>query len=395
MLRFIVLVTLNYAWAAVCPPYVVTYGLSHGYSQSQVSIGVSLEMFCLILGNVLWGRISDHFRTNKKIWMLCMTIAAADVFFLFTSRSYGGFLAGFCLLGTVNGATGILMDTWVLKQLGNDIAKYGRIRSFGAAGYAAAMLAAGFIIKTRGYFALAAVSLMIWAAAVGIALFLAEKPWETAEGTAGTPLKRKAGEREISGRRELFRDFLNRDYLLWLLLLFLAGMAIAPCNNLKIVILGKAGGDVSSQGLDGFLGCAVQFFLFFLVGKLGNLAPRRRMLIVTASISAGIVCYLTAASTLQVYLGTILIHGVYSIVNPATREIVTKTVPGRSHTTAIGIGDTCYSHFSNMLIMTVSGTVSERFGLNVMLSVCLCIALAAVALCAMTAGEGDARGNSI
>ena len=239
MLRFIVLVTLNYAWAAICPPYVVTYGLSRGYSQSQVSIGVSLEMLCLILGNVLWGRISDHFRTNKRIWMLCMTIAASDVFFLFTSRSYGGFLAGFCLLGTVNGATGILMDTWVLKQLGNDIAKYGRIRSFGAAGYAAAMLAAGFIIKTRGYFALAAVSLMIWAAAVGIALFLAEKPWETAEGTAGTPLKRKAGEREISGRRELFRDFLNRDYLLWLLLLFLAGMAIAPCNNLKIVILGK------------------------------------------------------------------------------------------------------------------------------------------------------------
>ena len=107
------------------------------------------------------------------------------------------------------------------------------------------------------------------------------------------------------------------------------------------------------------------------------------MLIVTLAISAGIVLYITAASPVQVYLGSIMIHGVYSIVNPATRDVVSRRIRPDRRVMATGIGDACYGNLSNMLIMTVAGTVSGRFGMNAMLAVCLVFSLAAAALCLM------------
>ena len=44
-----------------------------------------------------------------------------------------------------------------------------------------------------------------------------------------------------------------------LAVVFLLGMEIAPVNTFKISILEALGGDVSTQGMDGFFSCVAQF----------------------------------------------------------------------------------------------------------------------------------------
>ena len=86
-------------------------------------------------------------------------------------------------------------------------------------------------------------------------------------------------------------------------------------------------------------------------------------------------------------MGSMLFYGIFSIINPCTREIVRDCVDENDQTTAIGIADAAQNNISTMISMLYSGFISERFGVNTLLSVCMVMAVATAALCMMLAAR--------
>ena len=97
--------------------------------------------------------------------------------------------------------------------------------------------------------------------------------------------------------------------------------------------------------------------------------------------------YMSASSAVMVYMGSMLFYGIFSIINPCTREIVRDCVDENDQTTAIGIADAAQNNISTMISMLYSGFISERFGVNTLLSVCMVMAVATAALCMMLAAR--------
>ena len=463
LIRFALLTFFFYHFMGAFTPYFVAMGLDRGFSQTFVSIAISFQMVCVLLGNTLWGRISDHYGSSKKVFIASMFCATLFQTFLFASPNAVVYFLMYGIFGTCSGAMGVLLDTWFLDSIGYDMSTFRKIRSFGSLGYGSAILISGMLLKWQGYTALFILStfMLILTAllCIGVAevrrdgrvpshsgthleeirrdcrtrsLSVAHPEEVRREGSipsySSKGLKDRAAIKNSSGEHRFvykhhlasmfhfagihhfpgihhyagihhftglhrlarmngkqrntgLQFFHDHKYLIWVMLILLSGLATAPVANLKVVLLERAGAGPQALGVDGFLGSMVQFVMFFAVSRLDHLRPARRMLIVSGCVVSAITLYLTASGIVMIYMGSMLLYGTYSIINPCTREIVRDSVIPREQTTAMGIADACQNNVSTMISMLYSGMISERFGMNTLLSVCLSMALFTGIMC--------------
>ena len=369
--RFTLLEFFFYTYMGAFTPYMISLGLDRGYSQTSVSLAVSFQMVCVLLGNTLWGRISDRFRTNKKTFIAAMACCIAFQSCFYFSPNFPLFFLMYGIFGTCSGAMGVLLDTWFLKCIHYDISTFRKVRSAGSLGYGVAILASGLLVERAGYGCVFYVSIVLLMLTIVLCRGVDEV----------RPERRNAQDLARGGRGMAFLG--NHMYLIWVLLLLILGLATAPVGNLKIVILERLGSGADALGMDGFLGCLVQFIMFFAVSRLERFSPVGRMTIASLWALIGIVLYITASGPVMVYMGSMLLYGIFSIVNPCTREIVRDHVDVQDQTTAIGIADACSNNVSTMISMLYSGMISERFGMQTLLVVCFGMAVFTMGLCLM------------
>lgn len=257
------------------------------------------------------------------------------------------------------------------------------MRSAGAAGYGISTLFSGILVERSGYGHALVLSSILLVTTILLCGGVYEQSVENVPADTGIS-DPKRGDRKTP--RAL--SFLHSPmYIIWVVMLLLSGLSTSPVGNLKIVILERAGIGAGALGMDGFLGCAVQFVMFFAVSKLEKSTPIQRMMIVSACVITGIAFYMSASSAVMVYMGSMLFYGIFSIINPCTREIVRDCVDENDQTTAIGIADAAQNNISTMISMLYSGFISERVGVNTLLSVCMVMAVATAALCMMLAAR--------
>lgn len=366
ILRFVLLQFFLYAYMGAFTPYMIAMGLDRGFSQTLVSIAVSFQMICVLLGNVFWGRISDRLRTNKKTFMITMVLCGLFQVFLYFSSGPLFFLI-YILFGLVSGAVGVLLDTWFLKTISYDIALFRKVRSAGAIGYAVTIASSGRIVEIYGYgFALLLSSLMILFTVV-LCFGLDEKEISVSKA---------------SGRSSYKSSFFKEPvYLIWLGLLLLTGLATTPVGNMKIVILNRIGAGTAELGIDGLIGCIAQFAMFFLVSKLEKYSPVKRMLVISVCVMTGLTLYIYAKNVFMIYAAGMLFYGIFSIINPCTREIVKNVVFEEDQTTATGIADAVSNNVSTMVAMLYAGTVSDLYGITSLLTICMVFELVTMLVC--------------
>ena len=379
--RFTLLEFFFYTFMGAFTPYMIAMGISRGYSQTSVSIAVSFQMICVLAGNVFWGRIADRFRTNRITFIVALLLCGVFQILLYNSWTYLTFFLMYGIFGTCSGAVGVLLDTWFLKHISYDISIFRKVRSAGAAGYAVSTLLSGKLVDSFGYgYAAGMSTLMIL---ITIALCYGVRDAVSADAPKTERIQaRSSGNRKMPG-------FLSQPmYLIWIVLLLLSGLATTPVGNMKIVILNGVGAGAGALGVDGFIGCCAQFVMFFLVSKLEKYSPIQRMMMVSACVMTGIILYVNASSVISVYIGSMLFYGIFSIINPCTREIVRDYVSAEDQTTATGIADACSNNVSTMIAMLYSGYISENFGVHTLLYFCLMIAAASAILCVMMMKAG-------
>lgn len=153
-----------------------------------------------------------------------------------------------------------------------------------------------------------------------------------------------------------------------LVIVFLTGLAVAPMNNLKIVFLQEVGGNVSSLGIDSFIGVGCQALFICLSGNMHRVPAKIRLLAMSICMMAAMFFTMMAHSPILVFLGTAVSNSSFGIMLPTVREITQKEVDASQVNTAYSLSDAMYSSAAAVAAMSYSGFMIDALGTK---SVCL------------------------
>jgi MFS transporter, PPP family, 3-phenylpropionic acid transporter len=139
-----------YAGAASLIPFLSLYLRSIGLSGSEIGVLVAIPPAMVFLGAGFWGSAAD--RSKRPLWVFrAATLISVVAALVIPVPTAVVLLAGVIAVYAF-GQSGIvpLLDSMVLKGLGSERERYGRVRLWGAIGWGAAAAAVGVVIDAVG-----------------------------------------------------------------------------------------------------------------------------------------------------------------------------------------------------------------------------------------------------
>lgn len=226
---FAIMDSLYWAFYACFVGFITTYLLTCGMDNAVLSIMLACFMGASFIGAFFWGGICDKARTNKKIFIpeYIATIIIAFIIYFMAEKNIWVSTILYPLFGFLSSPLGSNLDTWMLRSFHKDASAYGRARAIGSMGYAVTALFMGMLINAIGYQMIPVGTLFFAILVLIIAFMIKEVPFENVVIHSG------------SGS---VKDLLHiGSFMFMLVTVFFTGLAIAPVNNLKIVILKSVG----------------------------------------------------------------------------------------------------------------------------------------------------------
>ncbi|MEY4599438.1 MAG: hypothetical protein RLZZ445_2235 [Pseudomonadota bacterium] len=135
-----------FAYLGAFAPFFALYLTSVGMNAVEIGVLMALPQLTRILAPHLWGWLADH--TGRRIGVVRISGAAGMVAFLgvFAGDSFAWlFVVLFAMMFFWSAALP-LVEATTLSKLGDETARYGRIRVWGSVGFIAAVVAVGYLI---------------------------------------------------------------------------------------------------------------------------------------------------------------------------------------------------------------------------------------------------------
>lgn len=336
--------------------FITSYLLAEGMNRTILSIDIAVYMIIAFVAAIFWGRRCDRLHSNKKVFIpeFILTFLLALVVFAIAKTNIQITSFIYPLIAFAVFPLGSNMDAWMLRYLDHDTAAYSKARAMGSVGYAVPMLFCGQLINMFGYPAMIITASVYACITMVIAVFMAEQ---------------KEIEVIHTEKKQSFRRlFSNKKYAMMLVIVFLTGLAVAPMNNLKIVFLQEVGGNVSSLGIDSFIGVGCQALFICLSGNMHRVPAKMRLLLMSICMMAAMFFTMMAHSPMLVILGTAVSNSSFGIMLPTVREITQKEVDAAQVNTAYSLSDATYSSAAAVAAMSYSGFLIDALGTK---SVCV------------------------
>ena len=135
-----------FAYLGAFAPFFALYLTSVGMNAVEIGVLMALPQLTRILAPHLWGWLADH--TGRRIGVVRISGAAGMIAFLgvFAGDSFAWlFVVLFAMMFFWSAALP-LVEATTLSKLGDETARYGRIRVWGSVGFIAAVVAVGYLI---------------------------------------------------------------------------------------------------------------------------------------------------------------------------------------------------------------------------------------------------------
>jgi PPP family 3-phenylpropionic acid transporter len=166
-------------------PYFNLYCYHLGFSGFQIGILSAARTLTTIIFPILWGRIADHYRIRKPIFIICNIISAAIWSFMLLTTEYRLILIITIFYGIFYAPIISFLEAFSIDYLGSRKKDYGRLRVWGSISFIATVIVLGKAIDS---FTLNIIILLILAGSLLQALFSFKIP---AKPRDPTPLPAK------------------------------------------------------------------------------------------------------------------------------------------------------------------------------------------------------------
>lgn len=133
-----------YAFVGMFAPYWSLYLKSIHFDAIEIAILMSVQPVMRVIAPNLWGWLADH--TGKRLLVIqaAATLSAVCYLGVFATTSFWGLLLVLGLMSFFWSASIPLVEATTLTWLGNRVARYGRMRSWGSVGFIIAVIGLGF-----------------------------------------------------------------------------------------------------------------------------------------------------------------------------------------------------------------------------------------------------------
>jgi PPP family 3-phenylpropionic acid transporter len=223
---------LYYGAISILTPYLALFYQSRGMTGGQIGLLAAISPIISFFGAPLWTGAADASHRHKLVAMLAI-IGVVIVSFIFPNvASFGGLLLMIILYSIFNAPTGSLVDSAVLALLGERKERYGRVRLWGTIGYGAVAPFAGDLIGRLG------LKWAFWGYAIlmlaGL-LVITQIPFRQSHSDGSF----RGGVREL---------LTNQPWMLFLVMVFIAGIGMATINNYLFVYMQSLGASKTLMG---------------------------------------------------------------------------------------------------------------------------------------------------
>ncbi|MGB7594421.1 MAG: MFS transporter [Erysipelotrichaceae bacterium] len=353
MIRFMAVFLIAYIGFTLPYTQIIPY-LNHvGYSASQRGVILAGMSLVGIFGQFLFGYLSDKYRTVKKFYymtMIALVVISGSVYAVTGNLIYYHLIT-VALTGGLFQIVVSLLDAWVLEINPYLVLHYGKIRAFGALGWAIGAPITAWIVNNLGYDKLG------WAN-VGITLLTFALSWTLKDAV-------KIPHKEGLHLSDVKKLLLRKEYLVLIAILFLINMiSSADMYTVidKMLILGATNAQVSMKWS---LQAILELPLFFLGARLLiRFGGKKLLLFATAMYFIRFLGYAWANTPylLIAFSGFQLVT--FPLINVSSKVLIAGESPDHLRSTGLLFATSMSFSLSSFIVPLVFGFVVERFGAN-------------------------------
>jgi Major Facilitator Superfamily. len=327
-------------------------------------------LLAAFVGSFFWGMVCDRFHTNRKVSIACFLTAGVLMYLIYFSYDSIPMLAVlYPLIGFVSLPHATNIDSWLLLTCKNNLSVYGRIRCLPSLMFAVTSILLGRLIADFGYHLMLVFGTVFLLTGILAAVLLPE-------GRDAVPNREEGGFRLCS----LNKVFASGNYRYLIVILLLAGLAVAPMNNLKMPVLESVGGNVSDLGIDAFICAVVQVPFIALADRIERYSLRLRYVLITGLPFLMLVLAFCAVSPVMIFAGSFLYNIGVGILLPTMRSVTEKNVFPAFRNLGHNTADAVYNSVAGIISLLYSGLVMDIFGVRSMLMICILIILIPVVM---------------
>jgi len=320
------------------------------FTGTQIGIINGIYWSTIIFSVPFWGLLADRFGTSRILFFVLI----GSILLIFCL----GFMQAFpvvviyCIFLTIFlHPTGSLTDSLAVYHVRNTKhSSFGKLRMWGAIGWALATIVVGFLALQHSL-------IIFWAASFFLFLMLLILLFYKKEN--------KSDPQEKVNLSSLQQILSSRPVLYFMLLLFLIGFTVSPMNIILNLYYSEIGGDSSIVGL----AFAVQsmteipfFFMgFYIVKRIGK---ERTLMLTIVVMAIRLLLYgCTGNPTYAIMIGAL--HGItFSLFLVSIIEIVHDQVPAHLRATGQGLIWAFYFGAGQTAGTIITGFLKDTVGMQ-------------------------------
>jgi MFS transporter, PPP family, 3-phenylpropionic acid transporter len=332
-------------------PFLALFYKAQGLTGSQIGLLAAVSPLISFFGAPLWNAAADATHRHKLVAVLA-NLGVVTIAFIFPSlATFGGMFLMICLYSFFNSPTGSLADSAVMVLLGDRKERYGRIRLWGTVGYGVVAPLASLVIGRYG------VRWAFWGYAlimVGGLLVILLLPFRQSHSNGSF----------LGGMRLLFS---HRAWMLFLLMVFIAGAGMATYNNYFLVYMQSLGASSALMGLALTIATASEIPAMFFSDRILRRFGARGMLIIAMSVIGLRFLAYSITSASWVVLLIQVVHGLtFAAIYTAGVYFADQVAPPGMKATAQGMFNGTLMGFGAAAGGLLGGILMDRFSPSVM-----------------------------
>jgi len=337
---------LYYGAISILFPFLALFYQSQGLSGGQIGLLAAISPIISFFGAPLWTGAADASRRHKLVAMLS-TVGVVIVTFIFPSiSSFSGLLLMISLFAIFGAPTGSLVDAAVLTMLGDRKERYGRIRLWGTIGYGVIAPFAGNLIGRLG------LNWAFWGYAIlmlGGLLVITQIPFRQSHSNGSFR----------GGLRVLFA---NQSWMLFLVMVFIAGIGMATINNYLFVYMQSLGASKTLMGFALTVSTISEIPAMFFSDRLLRRFGARGMLVIAMTTIGLRLLFYSLTTQPWVVLVIQLVHGLtFAAIYTAGVHYADQIAPPGMKSTTQGMFSGTLMGFGSAAGGLLGGLLLDRF----------------------------------